>query len=171
MPNSEIDDIFAAKGKQKAVDPPEPPKASESVRKSKKKKGKRKRDLDEIEHISAVPEEKEPKRTKTLVKQRVPETVVDPSLAISSTQKSHKPAIKPSKKEGKGDDKDRFKDSRGTGSSMSLLVINLFTPREAIACRAHNRGWFYHLQRGRTRHIRTGRRYATSTTPSSSYAQ
>ncbi|KAJ3488476.1 hypothetical protein NLI96_g2815 [Meripilus lineatus] len=56
-------------------------------------------------------------------KRRVPETVMDPSLSVSSSSKSHKTSkveklSRPPKKrskEGKDDDEERFKDSRGTG--------------------------------------------------------
>ncbi|KAI0068271.1 DUF1764-domain-containing protein [Artomyces pyxidatus] len=111
MPVSEIDDIFASKGASKAQ-----PVASSSTlpAKSKKKDKKRKRAL---ESVSAVAVEKTSKPSKP-----IPETVLDPSLAATSTKpdvhakKHHDVAGPPSKKLkiAKKDDA-KFKDSRGSG--------------------------------------------------------
>lgn len=121
MPKSEIDDIFASKGKRKLAQPiassstaPPPPT------KSKKNKKKRKTPAPHAESPSS------PKRP-------APETVVDPSTGGDSQpppkrRKSVKPIETPAAKDKKNrpaEDDERFKDSRGTGPSqcMSFCLI------------------------------------------------
>ncbi|KIM85372.1 hypothetical protein PILCRDRAFT_817378 [Piloderma croceum F 1598] len=103
MPKSEIDDIFASKGKAKAIQPVAS-SSTASKRKKKKDKGKKR-------GLEAANEPMTKKRP-------APETVVDPSTQIPSAKRA-KVAITTSKKPGKQDsskdDEDRFKDSRGSG--------------------------------------------------------
>ncbi|KAG1755135.1 uncharacterized protein EDB91DRAFT_275006 [Suillus paluster] len=112
MPTSEIDDIFAAKGKAKVVEhvAPLPP-----VKEKKKKRKDRPSTSDETKEISRS------SQSKTLKKRPLPETVVDPSLKSSSSSKrpkvdalassQHEKTLHETRKE----DEDRFKDSRGFG--------------------------------------------------------
>ncbi|KAI0079581.1 DUF1764-domain-containing protein [Panus rudis PR-1116 ss-1] len=105
MPASEIDDIFAAKGKPKPASPP----PADSVKKKKKKKNKRKRD--EADEQTAG-EDKQP------AKRKVPETVVDPSTRLAPPSKPSKSTARPEKQQkskAQREEEDRFKDSRGTG--------------------------------------------------------
>lgn len=120
MPTSEIDDIFAAKGKAKAVELAPLP----STKKEKKKKKKdRPSTSDETKEISRSSE------SKSLKKRPLPETVVDPSLKSSSTSKRPKldtPVSSQREKiyhETRKEDEDRFKDSRGSGPSKLHLVL------------------------------------------------
>ncbi|KAF8844058.1 DUF1764-domain-containing protein [Paxillus ammoniavirescens] len=100
MPASEIDDIFASKGKANIVS------KSPSVRPSlpEKKKKKKKKAL-------STPVEESKKRS-------APETVVDPSVQ-SVFKKRLKSAssnpTQPSFKDQLKEDEERFKDSRGSG--------------------------------------------------------
>ncbi|KAG2077153.1 DUF1764-domain-containing protein [Suillus decipiens] len=109
MPTSEIDDIFAAKGKARAVEPAPIP----SVKKEKKKKRKDK--LSTSDEISPSSE------SKTLKKRPLPETIVDPSFKSSSSSKRPKlDALVSSQREKvyhetRKEDEDRFKNSRGSG--------------------------------------------------------
>lgn len=112
MPTSEIDDIFAAKGKAKAIELTPLP----SVKKEKKKKRKdRPTTSDETKEISRSSE------PKTLKKRPLPETVVDSSFKSCSSSKRPKldaPVSSQREKvyhETRKDDEDRFKDSRGSG--------------------------------------------------------
>ena len=126
MPKSEIDDIFAGKGRGKAG----PPIASTSIippppeKKKKKKDKKRKREEDGASIVA--PEAKAARKA-------VPETIVDPSLGIASAASSAKqprPArvaesapkvkkAKTSKADASREGEERFKDSRGTGPRES----------------------------------------------------
>ncbi|KAG0709013.1 hypothetical protein DFH29DRAFT_1075375 [Suillus ampliporus] len=90
MPTSEIDDIFAAKGKAKAV-----------------------------ELVVPLPSVKEKKSQSPLKKRPLPETVVDPSLKSSTSSKRPKMDAsshhEKTSHETRKEDEDRFKDSRGSG--------------------------------------------------------
>ncbi|KAG9125606.1 hypothetical protein FRC07_006925 [Ceratobasidium sp. 392] len=109
----EIDDIFAgkskSKGKAKEVeeDPPKDPVSS-------KRKKKKKRKVD-AEEPPAEPTEVAPVAGE---KRKLPETVVDPSLAAEPKSKKSK-AVKKDKNSvatrAENSDDQRFKDSRGTG--------------------------------------------------------
>lgn len=117
MPASEIDDIFAASKKGKVLLSPPVPSTSKVHEKEKQKKSAKKRKRE----AEAKPTPDEP-QSEQLVKKRVPETVIDPSLqlAASSSQRSKQSkAERPSevKKKAKVDreEEERFKDSRGTG--------------------------------------------------------
>lgn len=112
---SEIDDIFASKGKRKAkqIDIDSKDQEQEPVIPKKKKK-KSKKD-------AATAQVAEPEKASSK-KRPPPETIVDPSQAIASVPKRQKTGTekpgeksKTSKKEG---DK-QFKDSRGTSNRMS----------------------------------------------------
>ncbi|KAJ3529356.1 hypothetical protein NM688_g7865 [Phlebia brevispora] len=119
MPASEIDDIFAAKGKAKLSSPvPSTSKAPEvtSSKKTKKNSKKRKRETDPAQAPA------DEAMNETPVKHKVPETVIDPSVKPSLSSSSKKPLKKPrpsetKKKQKTGDkeEEERFKDSRGTG--------------------------------------------------------
>lgn len=127
MPKSEIDDIFASKGKAK----PGPSIASTSTaspppEKKKKKKDKKRQREEDVAPVAAAPEAK-------VARKAVPETIVDPSLGIASTASSAKqlrsartaegaPKVKKaktSKADAGREDEERFKDSRGTGPRES----------------------------------------------------
>ncbi|KAG1783798.1 hypothetical protein EV702DRAFT_1055550 [Suillus placidus] len=107
MPTSEIDDIFAAKGKAKAIELA----PLQSVKKEKKKKRKDRPSSDESKEISRSSD------SKTLKKRQLPETVVDPSFKSSSSSKRAKLDAPVSSQHEKiyHEDEDRFKDSRGSG--------------------------------------------------------
>ena len=155
MPVSEIDAIFASKGKPSV---PPTPKASSSSsllseKKKKKKKdkdkgkgkekdseksAKRKRDDDDEE--DAAPS-KPPKR-------QVPETVFDPSASLPSAKKS-KPlkadksaAVTKVKKPKKDrEEEQRFKDSRGTGPRMCSACLSMFQDLISSAGRKTEEGF------------------------------
>lgn len=123
MPVSEIDDIFAAKGKQKAKPPPPVPSSSSLPDKKKSKKKKKKRDsTDKPADQGSL--DKPPSQKK----RPAPETVVDPSTQILAAKRprteppSNVRTGKTVKAEGdKGKkDEDKFKDSRGSGPRESL---------------------------------------------------
>ncbi|KAL0575987.1 hypothetical protein V5O48_005987 [Marasmius crinis-equi] len=103
MPPSEIDDIFASKGKAKVVSKPAPESSSTSKPKPEKKR-------------------KRKQAASTLTTSSAPETVVDPSIQLPSSKRQKvvkesvelKVKTKPSKMD-KTEDEARFKDSRGTG--------------------------------------------------------
>ncbi|KAG1826100.1 uncharacterized protein BJ212DRAFT_323961 [Suillus subaureus] len=111
MPTSEIDVIFAAKGKAKAVELTPLP----SVKKEKRKKRKdRPPTSDKTKEISRSSE------SKTLKKRPPPETIVDPSFKSSSSSKRPKLDASVASQREKvhhemhKEDEDRFKDSRGS---------------------------------------------------------
>ncbi|KAI0361750.1 hypothetical protein OH77DRAFT_459015 [Trametes cingulata] len=114
MPPSEIDEIFASKGKSSAAAPSSSSQAPEKKKKKKDKSAKRKRDDADAD---AEPADAKP------VKRKVPETVFDPSAALPSAKptkarKADRPsAAAPKTKKPKKDreEEERFKDSRGTG--------------------------------------------------------
>jgi len=130
MPASEIDDIFANKGKQK-VTPPAP--STSTVPKSSKKKKKSEEKV--LKERSSQQEKKGKKRKREgdegvegnthSSKRRVPETVVDPSLAVAPSlnnvggrdkAKVKAPPRPPRKSAGaQKEAEERFKDSRGNG--------------------------------------------------------
>jgi len=117
MPKSEIDDIFASKGKVKAI---QPVASSSTASKRKKEKDKQKKRGLEAAKIDNEPMTK---------KRPAPETVVDPSTQTPSAKRakvaiatSKKPS-KPTKQDSCKDDKDRFKDSRGSGPRMLLSLF------------------------------------------------
>ncbi|KAJ8084175.1 hypothetical protein AAF712_001035 [Marasmius tenuissimus] len=103
MPQSEIDDIFASKGKAKAALKPQP-EPSSSTKSKPEKKRKRKHQATSIVTSSSAPE-----------------TVVDPSIKIPTTKRqkvtkdSADTKTKATKKAEKTSDNDGFTDSRGTG--------------------------------------------------------
>ncbi|KAF9452627.1 DUF1764-domain-containing protein [Macrolepiota fuliginosa MF-IS2] len=105
---SEIDDIFASKGKAKAP----PPSESPLVATRKKKKDKKKKLEEDISQD--VPKEN-PAPPK---KRPHPETIVDPST-LPNSSKRHKtnPNVNVSIKQPKKDsqEEEQFKDSRGNG--------------------------------------------------------
>ncbi|KAG1885746.1 hypothetical protein F4604DRAFT_121232 [Suillus subluteus] len=111
MPTSEIDDIFAAKGKAKAIELAPLP----SLKEKKKKRKDRPSTSDKTKEISQSSD------SKTLKKRLLPETIVDPSFKSSSSSKRPKldaPVSSQREKvyhETHKEDEDRFKDSRGSG--------------------------------------------------------
>ncbi|KAL0951003.1 hypothetical protein HGRIS_007744 [Hohenbuehelia grisea] len=109
MPVSEIDDIFASKGKAKALPPPSHPPPEKT---QKRKRDKKKRSKDEVDNVPASK------------KRPPPETVVDPSVPATKRPKTDKPPQAESSKQRTStqavkrsdvDDRERFKDSRGMG--------------------------------------------------------
>ncbi|KAI1797770.1 hypothetical protein LXA43DRAFT_1056818 [Ganoderma leucocontextum] len=123
MPTSEIDDIFASKGRPL---PPAPSQASSSsdLRSDKEKKTKKKRKAKHEDKPSKRKHEETddaPAPSKP-AKRKVPETVFDPSAALlsakhSKTAKAEKSGVGAVKlqKPKKDREEDRFKDSRGAG--------------------------------------------------------
>jgi hypothetical protein len=118
MPGSEIDDIFAGKSGERKTDKP----IEQSVPKKKKKKIKRPSDAlqpqetilhskrkDKSELITVNEDSNGKKR-----KRQAPEEIVDPSAPVKR-RKTEEPSAKlTSKKPLKGDDVQKFKDSRGS---------------------------------------------------------
>ena len=136
---SEIDDIFASKGKQK-----QPPLLS-----SEKKKKKKKKKADPLPPKADVV-------APTSKKRPLPETVVDTSDRLPAPSKRHKGAAAPppaddsSKKSKKADKKKAeadadFKDSRGSDSRM-LLFVHLADFFLTLS-RSQNRGRLVNIQR------------------------
>ncbi|KAI0335417.1 hypothetical protein GY45DRAFT_1366983 [Cubamyces sp. BRFM 1775] len=124
MPASEIDEIFASKGKASSAPQLVASSSSSSQPTDKKKKKKKdksaKRKRDDAD-ADPEPEAAPPSKP---VKRKVPETVFDPSAALPSAKES-KPrkadkaavsaAAKPKKPKLDREEEQRFKDSRGTG--------------------------------------------------------
>jgi hypothetical protein len=105
---SEIDHIFASKGKSEVAQPVVSSTAPEKRRKKDKKK---KSDV-----------ETKIDNDMTAKKRPAPKTIVDPSVRIPSAKRAKmlvvttsKHSLKPRKEEGAKEDEDRFKDSRGNG--------------------------------------------------------
>ena len=100
---SEIDDIFATKGKAKAssADTPAPKKKKKS-----KKDKKSDASLAELKPLG-------PSSSPFSKKRKAPETVVDPSQRVESNTKRHKTNSEPKKSTSKKEEA-KFKDSRGT---------------------------------------------------------
>lgn len=125
MAKSEIDDIFASKGKGKAT---QSVVSSSTPPVKKHKKDKKKNPGVDPAKID---------KDATTKKRPAPETVVDPSTRIPSAKRakvsittSTNPSNSVKTAKGKGDE-DRFKDSRGTGprkSSLFLLISPHLTP-------------------------------------------
>ena len=116
---SEIDDIFASKGKPKAISTAPVP--------SDKKKKKKKKNTKQPTSASG----QEPK-TESSKKRPAPETVVDPSVQIpQKRQKIHSAPVKSGKTKSKKEkeDEEDFKDSRGTGprTCYPLVVSSFFS--------------------------------------------
>ncbi|KIJ21617.1 hypothetical protein PAXINDRAFT_123590 [Paxillus involutus ATCC 200175] len=107
MPASEIDDIFASKGKANIVSKSPPIRPSFPEKKKKKKKKASSTPVEESTSLSSK-------------KRSAPETVVDPSvqsvfkkrLKSAASSNPTQPSSKDQFKEGE----ERFKDSRGFGS-------------------------------------------------------
>ncbi|KAL1952067.1 hypothetical protein VTO73DRAFT_1216 [Trametes versicolor] len=118
MPASEIDDIFASKGRSSAAAPAASSSSSQAPEKKKKKKdkdksAKRKRDADP--DVEEAAPSKPPKR-------KIPETVFDPLAAIGAPsakegrpRKTTATVVKAQKPKKDREEDGRFKDSRGTG--------------------------------------------------------
>ncbi|TBU35129.1 hypothetical protein BD311DRAFT_745623 [Dichomitus squalens] len=126
MPASEIDDIFASKGKLPAAAPPKASSSSALLSdKKKKKKIKDKGEVGDKPVRRKREDSNEDPAPSVPSKRKVPETVFDPSVTLPSTKsnKSKAPRVEkteggvPKAKKAKKDreEEDRFKDSRGTG--------------------------------------------------------
>ncbi|KAH6917243.1 hypothetical protein BKA70DRAFT_1555794, partial [Coprinopsis sp. MPI-PUGE-AT-0042] len=102
---SEIDDIFATKGKAKANPPATDAPA---VKKPKKKKSKKQKNDTKDDQ----PKDQDLATLSSSKKRKAPETVVDPSQKIEGTSKRQKPNPE-SKKSTSKKDEAKFKDSRG----------------------------------------------------------
>lgn len=160
MPASEIDDIFASKKQGAAAKPVAGPSSSKAPAKQEKKSSKKRKR--EAAGKSAAGEQS----AEQPAKKRIPETVVDPSLQLvaSSAKRSKQPkAERPAEAQKKAkvsrEDEERFKDSRGTGPSMSLTTVNgLNMPCNAFRRRAQNGGRLFHIQGGRARYQSRKRR-------------
>ena len=106
---SEIDHIFASKGKSEVAQPVV--LSSTAAEKRRKKDKKQKSDV-ETKIDNDVTAKKRP----------APKIIVDPSVRIPSAKRAKmlvvttsKHSLKPNKEEGAKEDEDRFKDSRGNG--------------------------------------------------------
>lgn len=127
MIKSEIDDIFASKGKAKVIQPIASSSNTAPEKKRKKEKKKKKRRDGGGDEVP-VPEGKS--NTK---KRPAPETVVDPSTNLSSVKKAKvamavpQNAAKPKARQKDAararEDEVRFKDSRGNGPRMSTSLL------------------------------------------------
>ena len=113
---SEIDDIFASKGKPKAISTNQPAPDKKRKKKSKKK-----------DKEAASASVKQPTAESSSSKKRpAPETVLDPSVQISQKrQKIHPAPEKSAKSKSKKEkeDEEDFKDSRGTGPRTCCTLI------------------------------------------------
>lgn len=113
---SEIDDIFAPKGKSTA---PQPVASTSTLSQKKKKDKKRKREVDPEDNAEVSQRNSRP----------APQTIIDPSILISNlkppkidrSSEATKPKVSKSTAQG-ADDEDRFKDSRGSVSSRCLYL-------------------------------------------------
>ncbi|KAI3622193.1 hypothetical protein WG66_015466 [Moniliophthora roreri] len=103
MASSEIDDIFASKGKAKAVPPPSTSFGASSSKSKSEKKRKRKHEASTTPASSTA------------------ETIVDPSAQFSNAKrqkidkKTKESKSKSDKLDAVREDEEKFKDSRGTG--------------------------------------------------------
>ncbi|KAG2023322.1 hypothetical protein CC2G_000987 [Coprinopsis cinerea AmutBmut pab1-1] len=111
---SEIDDIFASKGKAKQIVTEHPKDLSDPS--SSKKKKKKSKDKSKPDPAPA----NQPKEKESSKKRPAPETIVDPSQQVASA-KRHKPNTaldgdgkKSKKKKVDKEEEEKFKDSRGT---------------------------------------------------------
>lgn len=153
---SEIDDIFASKGKPNGKNKETPGAGSstptvtiQSAPSSKKKKKKQKTaKLDTAP--TTEPEADAVTVTATATKRPAPETVFDPSAKLA---KRPKPDIKTPKvpttvtsaSTEKADDDERFRDSRGTGPRKSSIHCAFYLVTCVIQCRAEDRGGVFNL--------------------------
>jgi hypothetical protein len=117
MPGSEIDDIFAGKSDERKADK----HIGQTVPKKKKKKqSKRLSDPLQPQETSLHSKSKlvtvnEDSSTGKKRKRQAPEEIVDPSAATVKRRKTEDSNFKlPSKRSLKGDDVQKFKDSRGS---------------------------------------------------------
>lgn len=109
MPKSEIDDIFASKGKAKAIQPVASSSSAAPEIKGQKKKKK----------SQAEPIDNDAKSTTK--KRPAPETVIDPSTQLPSAKRAKIVAAKKQPaKDADQEAKDTFKDSRGSGPRASI---------------------------------------------------
>ncbi|KAI0348644.1 DUF1764-domain-containing protein [Trametopsis cervina] len=118
MPRSEIDDIFATKGKHASLKDSSSSVTTQKPDTSAKKSSKKKRKREVAKEEKAVDDKEDQERP---AKRKIPETVVDPSIEISAPKKQERSArpskleaVKSKKKDNKGEE-EKFKDSRGTG--------------------------------------------------------
>lgn len=132
---SEIDDIFASKGKTKELPPV--PGSSLSVSKQKKKHKKKKSKIDVTED---TPKENAPASKK----RPLPETIVDPSIH-SNNPKRHRtdPSSLSKRSKSKKDTKEesQFKDSRGDGQRMPPSYYAHFERLIGLTGRRTEEGW------------------------------
>lgn len=137
---SEIDDIFASKGKAKAKAAPPPDFSVTAEKKKKKKKDKKKKPR-------AAPALVELKGNPASTKKRpLPETIVDPSVLPASAKRprtdanaaafSKRPKIKKDAKE-----KEQVRDSRGTRPSKHPVSFLSTTVLIKLAGRRTEEGW------------------------------
>ncbi|KAI0651742.1 hypothetical protein C8Q79DRAFT_922410 [Trametes meyenii] len=120
MPASEIDAIFATKGKSSAAAPAAATSSASSQAPERKKKNKDKSAKRKRDEVAAVPEDAQ---ATAPLKRKVPKTVFDPSLGAPDSKEGKKrrldqlPAAAPKAKRPKKarEEEERFKDSRGTG--------------------------------------------------------
>lgn len=132
---SEIDAIFASKGKAKATDAQ--PAETPALRASKKKK-KAKKNKPEPQTATAAP-------AKDTKKRPAPETIVDPSVQTSQKRQktedtSDLAAKQKSKPKKSKKEDDSFRDSRGTGPRMFISSFAVAWLRHGLG-RKTEEGW------------------------------
>ena len=122
MSASEIDDIFAFKGKKVALTVASPSSQLSTVKPKKRKNKNRTHQSQQVSSEQGTAEVEKPSD----MKRRVPETVLDPSVRVASVRTKDAKASQPSgsatKKRKLEKDEERFRDSRGTGPSMFLVM-------------------------------------------------
>lgn len=163
MAKSEIDDIFASKGKVNPSQPSSSSKTPENRDKVTKKSSKKKRKREAAQEVKDTNDAEEHERP---LKRKVPETVVDPSISLSAPVKQKKSAapekregaVKKPKKKGDKDDEERFKDSRGTGPSAFIFLSTSAYLDYDTSFRTEDRRRLPNIQRGRARHFWRRRR-------------
>lgn len=162
MPASEIDDIFAS-AHPFASTSSQPPSSEKPNKKKKRKSAKL-----QVSSQKVSPEVREQSGSP----RRIPETILDPSArpaAVSVkgkqlSQPSTAPVQKSKKRKLEKDDEQRFKDSRGSGPSMSLVPFLHLYLHELYHFRTEDGGRFCYLQGGRTWHHGDRRRSVVSMT-------
>ena len=164
MTRSEIDDIFAATKKGAPSQATSVASTSKAPEKKTQSQQKRKR------KVAAESTLDEKQLSSQSAKRKAPETVLDPSVHVAAPlakrvkgHKADRPAEVKKKTKADREEEQRFKDSRGTGPSMSLVTVTaLYFLCNIFRRRAQNRGGVLDLQGGRARYHRPGWRCVNS---------
>ena len=146
---SEIEDIFASKGKAKALPTQNYDASSKVTSKAEKKKKKNKKSAVASSKTQCT-EPVAPSR-----KRQLPETVVDTSHELTAPLKRQKTEKEKQPQEAEFA---AFQDSRGTiGSKLRSSLLLQYIHGSKITTRETHRRRVVSLQRGRTRYQRYGR--------------